>query len=245
MSRIRRWPPVSQAPRTTRGPLRTSTRHCGSSTPPARNRPGSTACIRRRRRSWPLSTGNGTAWCGTGTSPTLILTTTQRKEPTDPGGRPQKLLRQQRRMGRPPGRPGLDHHRDRRTQRPRTPAYLTEILTACGTTQGKPLQGQTLERLLPWNRDPAGPGSRDRDPPQLIDPAPTEPVDQRPQLVDGSPHHDTALTTNTGWTSRSINMPFHGIPEALRPGSHGHCYRITGCSLVDSSRGRRPVALGR
>ena len=59
-------------------------------------------------------------------------------------------------------------------------AYLTEILTACGTTQGKPLQGQTLERLLPWNRDPAGPGSRDRDPPQLIDPAPTEPVDQGP-----------------------------------------------------------------
>jgi len=59
-------------------------------------------------------------------------------------------------------------------------AYLTEILTACGTTRGKPLQGPTLERLLPWNRDPAGPGSRDHDPPQLPDAVPAEPTSQGP-----------------------------------------------------------------
>lgn len=34
------------------------------------------------------------------------------------GRRPQKLLRRARRMGRAPGRPGLDHHRHRRTQPP-------------------------------------------------------------------------------------------------------------------------------
>jgi transposase len=59
-------------------------------------------------------------------------------------------------------------------------AHLTEILTACGDTAGVPLHGPAFERLLPWNRDPAGPGSRDHDPPQLINPAPIELINQGP-----------------------------------------------------------------
>jgi len=59
-------------------------------------------------------------------------------------------------------------------------AYLTEILTTCGTLRGEPLQGQALERLLPWHHDPAGPGSRDHDPPPLNSPTITGPVGQGP-----------------------------------------------------------------
>ena len=59
-------------------------------------------------------------------------------------------------------------------------AYLTEILTACATAGGRPPQGPALERLLPWNRDPAGPGSRDHDPPRLTESIPTDPTGQGP-----------------------------------------------------------------
>src|SRR5262249_41570764 len=59
-------------------------------------------------------------------------------------------------------------------------AYLTEILTACATAGGRSPQGPALERLLPWNRDPAAPGSRDHDPPRLPEPAPAAPTGPGP-----------------------------------------------------------------
>jgi transposase len=59
-------------------------------------------------------------------------------------------------------------------------AYLTEILTTCATAGGRPPQGPALERLLPWNRDPAAPGSRDYDPPRLTESVPADPTGQGP-----------------------------------------------------------------
>ena len=41
--------------------------------------------------------------------------------------------------------------------------YLTDYLTACAQAGGKPLDGQDLDRYLPWL--PAPTGSRDHDPP--------------------------------------------------------------------------------
>lgn len=43
--------------------------------------------------------------------------------------------------------------------------YLTDYLTACAQAGGKPLDGQTLDRFLPWHLGPTG--SRDHDPPTI------------------------------------------------------------------------------
>lgn len=43
--------------------------------------------------------------------------------------------------------------------------YLTDYLTACAQTGGKPLHGEDLDRFLPWLPGPTG--SRDHDPPPI------------------------------------------------------------------------------
>ena len=43
--------------------------------------------------------------------------------------------------------------------------YLTDYLTACAQAGGKPLDGQALDRFLPWLPGPTG--SRDHDPPTI------------------------------------------------------------------------------
>jgi transposase len=43
--------------------------------------------------------------------------------------------------------------------------YLTDYLTACSQAGGKPLDGQALDRFLPWFPGPTG--SRDHDPPTI------------------------------------------------------------------------------
>ena len=43
--------------------------------------------------------------------------------------------------------------------------YLTDYLTACARSGGKPLNGQALDRFLPWLPGPTG--SRDHDPPTI------------------------------------------------------------------------------
>jgi len=49
--------------------------------------------------------------------------------------------------------------------------YLTDYLNACATAGGKAPEGPALQRLLPWSiPDPAG--SRDHDPPKIIQPGP-------------------------------------------------------------------------
>jgi len=45
--------------------------------------------------------------------------------------------------------------------------YLTDYLRACAVTNGKPPQGQALDRFLPWI--PAPTDTRDHDPPKIID----------------------------------------------------------------------------
>jgi transposase len=51
--------------------------------------------------------------------------------------------------------------------------YLTDYLNACAVAGGKAPEGQALDRFLPWIPDPADPtGSRDHDPPQIIQPGP-------------------------------------------------------------------------
>ena len=53
--------------------------------------------------------------------------------------------------------------------------YLEQYLQACALAGGKPLEGQALQRFLPWLPEPGDTtGSRDNDPPQ---PAPPEPAD--------------------------------------------------------------------
>ena len=44
-------------------------------------------------------------------------------------------------------------------------SYLTDYLTACAQADGKPLEGQALDRFLPWLPGPIG--SRDHDPPTI------------------------------------------------------------------------------
>lgn len=48
--------------------------------------------------------------------------------------------------------------------------YLTDYLNACAVAGGKAPEGQALDRFLPWIPDPTG--SRDHDPPQIIQPSP-------------------------------------------------------------------------
>jgi transposase len=43
--------------------------------------------------------------------------------------------------------------------------YLTDYLTACAETGGKPFQGEDLNQFLPWLPGPTG--SRDHDPPTI------------------------------------------------------------------------------
>jgi transposase len=46
--------------------------------------------------------------------------------------------------------------------------YLNDYLNACALNDGKPPEGEALERFLPWNRNPDdGTGSRDDNPPDL------------------------------------------------------------------------------
>ena len=48
--------------------------------------------------------------------------------------------------------------------------YLTEYLNACAANGGKPPNGEALQRLLPWERDPADTtGSQDTTPPNITD----------------------------------------------------------------------------
>src|SRR6266540_4233618 len=71
-----RWQRPRSAVSSTPSRGRTSTRPWPPWTPSAVTRPPSTACTRRPRRFWPLSTGSGTAWSATATSPTSPWTTT-------------------------------------------------------------------------------------------------------------------------------------------------------------------------
>jgi transposase len=51
--------------------------------------------------------------------------------------------------------------------------YLTDYLGACAAAGGKAPEGPTLQRLLPWHRDPADTtGTRDNDPQPIIPPGP-------------------------------------------------------------------------
>jgi hypothetical protein len=61
-----------------------------------------------------------------------------------PGGRQEELLRQAHRMVRPPGRPGLDRHRHRRTPQPRTPDLPDRL-----PHRLRPLRRQTPQRPSP------------------------------------------------------------------------------------------------
>jgi transposase len=45
--------------------------------------------------------------------------------------------------------------------------YLTGYLTACAQAGGKPLDGEDLDRFLPWLPGPPPTGSRDHDPPKI------------------------------------------------------------------------------
>jgi len=81
-----------------------------------------------------------------------------------PGRRPEELLRRAGGMGRAPGRPGLDPHRDRRTQRPRTPRLPDRLPRRLRRAGGKPPDGTALERFFVWLPAAGSPGDDDAPP---------------------------------------------------------------------------------
>jgi transposase len=59
--------------------------------------------------------------------------------------------------------------------------YLNNYLQACAHNGGKPLEGQALQRFLPWLPEPGDTtGSRDNDPPPQTPPEPADPAGHTP-----------------------------------------------------------------
>jgi Transposase IS66 family len=80
--------------------------------------------------------------------------------------------------------------------------YLTDYLTACAQTGGKPLNGETLDPFLPWLPGPTG--SRDHDPPTINPmiraPSPTTCCGTQDQQIGhtGTPHTGSPNSHVTG-----------------------------------------------
>lgn len=59
--------------------------------------------------------------------------------------------------------------------------YLNDYLQACAHNGGKPLEGQALQRFLPWLPGPGDTsGSRDNDPSPTEPPEPADPAGHTP-----------------------------------------------------------------